>query len=125
MKFGGFLHTPKPRTFEYKPRFYDPAKEEWEAKKKELLGDDYKGDEGKEYRPGQYIGELRIRRGIIANRDKKQRQQRRTLRSLLFLVLLLAFAWWLMKTDFSNSVWAVFLGGGGQGQAQTEQVQGE
>jgi hypothetical protein len=110
MKFS-FSHTPKPRAFDYRPRYYDPAKEEWEMKKKELLGSDYQAKEEREYRPGQYIGELRIRRGIIANRDKKQRQQKRTLRSLIFLVLLVAFAYWLIKTDFSNSIWAVFLSG--------------
>ncbi len=106
-----FIHAPKPRAFEYKPRFYDPVKEEWEAKKREVLGEDYVPKEGEEYRPGQYIGELRIRRGIIADRQQKEMKQRRTLRSIILLVLLAAFAWWLMKVDLSNSVWAMFLGG--------------
>jgi len=113
MKFG-FIHTPKPRAFEYRPRHYDPVQEEREIRKQELLGDDYVRKDEEEYRPGQYIKQLRIRRGIIANREKKQRRQRRTLRSLIFLILLIAFAWWLMKTDFSNTIWAVFLSGGGQ-----------
>lgn len=119
----GFFNTPKPRAFEFKPRYYDPVKEEREAKRRALLGEDYAGGEEKEYRPGQYIGQLRIRRGIIADRDKKQRQQKRTLRTLIFLALLAAFTWWLIRADFSNSIWAVFLGGGQQ--TQTEQVQGE
>ena len=121
MKFK-FAHTPKPRAFEYKPRYYDPVKEEWEAKKRELLGDDYRPEDGKEYRPGQYIGELRIRRGIIADRQKKQNRQRRTLRSLILLVLLAAFGWWLWKADFSRSVWATFLGGQ---QTQNQSITGE
>ena len=113
MKFKLF-HTPKARQFEYKPRHYDPAEEEREARKRELLGDDYKGkeEEDGEYKPGQYIRQLRIRRGIVADREKAQRRQRRTLRSIIMLVLLVAFAWWFMKTDFSNTVWAVFLSGG-------------
>ena len=110
MRFS-FFHKPKPRSFEYKPRFYDPVEEEREARKRELLGENYAGKD-EEYRPGQYIKQMRIRRGIIANREKSERRQRRTLRSIIMLVLLVAFAWWLINTDFSNSVWAVFLGGG-------------
>jgi hypothetical protein len=111
-----FTHTPKPRAFEYRPRHYDPVKEEREARKRELLGDDYVPKEGEEYRPGQYVSQMRIRRGIIADRQRSEQKQRRTLRSIIMLVLLAVFAWWLMKTDFSNSIWALFLGG------QTEQT---
>ena len=110
MKFR-FFSSQKPRQFEYKPRFYDPEQEEREARKRELLGENTHLEEG-EYRPGKYIGQMRIRRGIIANREKVQRRQKRTLRSILMLVLLAAFAWWLMNADLSNTVWAVFLGGG-------------
>jgi len=111
MKFGLF-HTPKPRQFEYRPRFYDPVQEEREARKRQLLGDDYKDAEQEgEYKPGQYIRQMRIRRGIIADREKKQRRHRRSLRSIIMLALLAAFAWWLMTTDFSNTVWAVFFSG--------------
>ena len=114
MKFK-FVHTPKPRRFDYRPRLYDPVQEEREARKRELLGDDYVPEQSDgEYKPGQYIRQLRMRRGIIADRQKKERQQRRTLRSIIMLVLLVAFAWWLMTTDFSNTAWAVFFGGGGQ-----------
>jgi hypothetical protein len=111
------FHTPKPRPFEYQPRHYDPAREEREARKRILLGDDYVPQEEGEYRPGQYVGQMRIRRGIIAGRQRSERKQRRTVRSLIMLVLLAAFAWWILKTDFSNTVWALFFGG------QTQQTQ--
>lgn len=107
MKFK-FIHAPKPKQFEYKPRHYDPAQEERDAKKRELLGDDYKEDEG-EYRPGQYISQLRIRRGIVAEREKNKRKQRRTLRSIIFLVLLLLLAWWMMTSEGTSSIWDVLL----------------
>ncbi|MCD8186968.1 MAG: hypothetical protein LUD68_11235 [Rikenellaceae bacterium] len=111
MKFS-FFNTRKPRQFDYRPRYYDPAQEEREARKRELLGEDYQPAEGEQaYKPGQYIRQMRIRRGIIADREKKQRQQRRTLRSIILLALLCAFAWWLMTADFSNSIWAVFFSG--------------
>ena len=114
MKFS-FMRMPKPRQFEYRPRHYDPVEEERLARKRELLGEDYTGEavDG-DYKPGQYIRQLRIRRGIIADREKKQKRQRRSLRSIVMLVLLAAFAWWLMTADFSHSVWAVFFGGGAQ-----------
>ena len=31
-----FFHTPKPKQFEYKPRYYDPRKEELEERKRAL-----------------------------------------------------------------------------------------
>ena len=30
-----FFRTPKPKSFSYKPRYYDPEKEKWERKKAE------------------------------------------------------------------------------------------
>lgn len=111
------FRVPKPRAFEYQPRHYDPAAEERETRKRALLGDDYESAEAGEYRPGQYIGDLRIRRGIIADRQRSERKQRRTLRSLIMLVLLGVMAWWILKADFTNTVWALFFGG----QTQTEQ----
>ena len=98
------FHTPKPRTFEYKPRHYDPVQEEREARKRELLGDDYVPREDETYRPGQYLSQMRIRRGIVAERERTARNQRRTLRSIIMLVLMALMGWWIMKTDFSNTV---------------------
>jgi hypothetical protein len=104
MKFK-FVHTPKPRQFEYIPRFYDPEKEEREARKRAVLGDAYDGPDGPAaYRPGQYIHELRIRRGIIAERDKLHRRHRRNLRTIVLLVLLLFLGWWLMRSDFTGGI---------------------
>ena len=42
----GFFKTPKPKQFEFKPRHYDPIKEEMEERKRELglLEDDKEED---------------------------------------------------------------------------------
>lgn len=105
MKFK-FVHTPKPRQFEYIPRYYDPEKEEREARKRAVLGDAYEGPDGPaDYRPGQYIHELRIRRGIIAERAKVQRRATRSLRTIIALVLLILLGWWLMRSDFTGGLW--------------------
>ena len=104
------VHTPKPRQFEYNPRFYDPEKEEREARKRAVLGDSYEGPDGPaEYKPGQYIQELRIRRGIIAERDKIHRKQRRSLRMIIMLVLLVLLGWWLMTSKTTGSILEMFI----------------
>ena len=33
-----FFYTPKPRQFDYRPRYYDPEKEAREKRREELLG---------------------------------------------------------------------------------------
>ncbi len=94
-----FFHTPKPRQFNYRPRYYDPEAEEREMRKRELLGDDYaeayktdeeRAESRKEYHPGQYINEIRMRRGVIADRRKKDNKSGARQRQLLIAIVLVA-----------------------------------
>lgn len=100
-----FFGNRKVRQFEYRPRYYDPEKEEREERKKALLGEDYKdaykkeGEAGEkeEYRPGQYIHQLHVRRGIIARRQQAEKKQTRMRRFIILLVLLVALGIWLLS----------------------------
>lgn len=96
-----FFHAPKPRQFDYIPRYYSPEKEEREERKKTVLGENYKDayeneGEKKEYEPGQFVNQVRIRRGIIADRERVEKKRMRTLRALVFLILLIAIGYWLV-----------------------------
>ena len=59
-------------SFKYTPRYYDPAKEEREARRAELLGKrlDTGAQEGEEYIPGQYIRTQREARASRRSGDK-------------------------------------------------------
>ncbi|MDR2935987.1 MAG: hypothetical protein LBU80_01405 [Rikenellaceae bacterium] len=94
-----FFHTPKPRQFNYRPRYYDPEAEEREQRKKELLGEDYadayktpeeRAQSQREYHPGQYVNEVRIRRGVIADRRRQAGKRSARNRQLLISVALVA-----------------------------------
>ena len=89
--------TRKPRQFEYRPRYYDPDKEAWEQRRKELFGEEEpSAPEDKEnYRPGQYVEQLRFRRGIMAERQRSA-QRRPALVRLVFLIALLVLLGWYM-----------------------------
>ena len=98
-----FFKQPKPRQFNYRPRYYDPAAEERERRKQEVLGpnyrDEYKTAEeksGEEYRPGQYIQQMRVRRGIVAER-RRNRKKTSMLVSFVLLIGIIYFAWWIFR----------------------------
>lgn len=79
-----FFHTPKPRRFEIKPRYYDPQKEEWEMRKKALgLSDD--ADK-------EFLLRSRIQhRWGQERRAAKKRTDLRRLIIFIFLVLILIY----------------------------------
>lgn len=79
-----FFYTPKPRQFDYKPRYYDPEKEAREQRRRELLGD--RPAEGEEYVPGELLRQRRMQRMM----DAESRRRRKRPVSVLFLILLLA-----------------------------------
>lgn len=88
-----FVHTPKPRQFNYRPLYFDPEKEAREKRRKELIGsgmiseDDDSSAPG-EYRRGEYIREMKIRRGVIANHTPEKRKAG-SIRMVIFIILLL------------------------------------
>lgn len=110
MIFGAFK-VRKPRGYDYKPRYYNPEQEAREERKREVLarnmaekGLSCEESEGaghseggrKEYQPGQYIGEMRMRRGISSARKFERRKMNLT-RVIIFVVLMLIAVWYLLK----------------------------
>lgn len=99
--------TRKPREFNYRPRFYDPEQEAWEERKKEvraaqgILNDKYtesatSGDSDG-YVPGQYVRQVRIRRGAVARRQNRGRNRSGMTRLLIIFALAFLMALWIFR----------------------------
>lgn len=90
--------TRKPRQFEYKPRFYDPDKEAWEQRRKELFGEE-ETPSGKDekYHPGQYVEQMRFRRGIMAERQRNAKRRPAVMRLALLIALLGLLGWYIFS----------------------------
>lgn len=84
-----FFSQRKPREFAYRPRYYDPAQEEREQRKKVVLGERYKspqertriaaGQEGTpaNYVPGSILREhIAARRGVSAAESMRKRRRK-------------------------------------------------
>lgn len=89
----------KPRQFEYKPRHWDPEAEEREARRRQILGDDYAPGE---YRPGMYIREKRLLRMQERERERVRRNKRGVIRTVIFLGLVVGVLY-LMFTYFGKA----------------------
>ena len=97
--------TRKPREFDYRPRFYDPEQEAREERKKELRAERELASENggevrhdSDYTPGQYIGQMRMRRGIIADRRNRKTNKRATsIRMAIIVVFLVLLAWYIFS----------------------------
>ena len=74
-----FFHTPKPRQFNYIPRYFDPAKEALEKKKAEM-GLDSKLSEAEKRR-------MRIRRGFGYSPEEMQEKKKLSFNSMRNIVL--------------------------------------
>ena len=90
-----FFHTPKPRKFNIEPRYWDPEKEEREARKRRInaeLGIKEKG----EYKP--LISKGEFRKGLSNGKWSPSVQRRKTnTRLLIFIVLAAALIWYMLK----------------------------
>lgn len=97
--FGSAFKTRKPRQFDYHPRFYDPDKEAWEERKKEVLGERYYENHEKtsDCKPGQRVRDLRIRRGVVANRQRAQQKRSLTTRMIILILILAALVWFIFS----------------------------
>lgn len=94
----------KPRSFEYKPRHFDPEKEAREERRKELRGedaDDQHDDHDTEketYRPGQYIRKsMYARRGLGTSRQDKDKRNTKIIRVVLVALFILLLMLWLVE----------------------------
>mgnify|MGYP003299342402 FL=1 len=74
-----FFHTPKPRQFNYIPRYFDPEKEALE-KKKASMGLDSKLSEAEKRR-------MRIRRGFGYSPEEMQEKKKFSFNSMRHIVL--------------------------------------
>jgi uncharacterized membrane protein (DUF106 family) len=88
MALFGFLKPPKPVGFDYKPRFYDPKKEEFQErlrKAHELAGDDPEALKARIRR------NLQRKSSYLANSQLRQRQvMKSNLRLLVIIIVLIA-----------------------------------
>lgn len=91
--------TRKPRQFEYRPRYYDPDKEAWEQRQKELFGEEetLTPEDKENYRPGQYVEQLRFRRGIMAERQRSAKRRPAIMRLALLIALLVLLGWYMFS----------------------------
>jgi hypothetical protein len=95
-----FFKRPKPRSFNYKPIYYDPEKEEAEERKKALNG-------LKDNDPGEHMrAEIRRKWKVERkNTDKKQNLFR-----FLFYIIIAIFAIYLIFfSDFVNKFVSIFV----------------
>jgi len=82
----GFFKTQKPKQFEFKPRYYDPKKEEMEERKKQLgLSDDDKEEDYK----------IRLRSRMNSQWHKKGEEKKSggflSNRNKMWIMLIVAF----------------------------------
>lgn len=103
MKFS-FFHTPKPRTFNYIPRYYNPEQEALE-KKKAAMGLDSKLSEREKRR-------MRIRNAYGYDPDDYKEKSKigfKTVRFVLFFGLMAFFVYVIFETPFVEKFFEMFL----------------
>lgn len=95
-----FTHTPKPRQFNYKPIYYNPEEEE---RKERRAAAEANAEDKEHYVPGSYIRNARKSRMDIgegaSKLEKELRRQRMLIRLIIFIVLLLAVGYALMRSQ--------------------------
>jgi hypothetical protein len=82
-----FFHTPKPRSYNYEPRFWNPEKEKREARERRIKAELNVTENG-EYKP--YIEKGEFKKGLTRGKWTASRQKRRSNTRLLILIGLLA-----------------------------------
>ncbi|MFI3268289.1 MAG: hypothetical protein R3Y51_06185 [Rikenellaceae bacterium] len=96
-KFTAFQRN-KPRQFNYEPRYYDPKKEERDARQR-ALGIIEEDEKDKKYVPGSYIRSKRIQRMLgVENKPKKNNALRVALvRFAIAITLLIALCYFIIN----------------------------
>jgi hypothetical protein len=91
MAIPSFFKQNKPRGFTYKPRYYDPGKEEWEERRR-AMGLASAEDAGRsEQEPGKKVYHSRIVRGSMRSRFTRSRdrvQRQTTIRLIVILIII-------------------------------------
>lgn len=99
---GKFFHTPGSKQFNFKPRFYDPDKEERDERERRIKEEmgifDEKKDNGKAHK-ANIKGQFRNIGGWSKSSESARRSQNRR---LIWIILILAFIMYLFFwSDFT------------------------
>lgn len=90
-----FFSTPKPKSFHIEPRYWDPKKEEREARQRRINAE-LGIDDGGEYKA--YIPKGEFRKGMSKGKFSAQVQRRKSNTRLLVLVVLIAgIVYWMLS----------------------------
>lgn len=84
-----FFNTPKPRQFDYRPRYYDPEKEARDKRREEILGK--RAPDG-EYVPGEMLRNRQMKRMIAADEGRHTKRKKGSTLMLIILLVLLGLA---------------------------------
>lgn len=90
---GKFFHTPKPKQFNYRPRFYDPGKEELQDRERKIkreMGIVDEEEAGKPFSPG-IKGQFRNTDGWKSKSSEDARRAQNTRLIMLIVILALVF----------------------------------
>lgn len=89
----------KPRQFNYEPRYFDPKKEEREARQRALGIIEPENAEDDKYIPGSYIKSKRVRRMLAIDEDKDKKNSLKVglIRFIIAMVLLLLLAYFIIN----------------------------
>ena len=99
MKFS-FFHKGKPRTFNYKPIYYDPAKEEAEERRKSL---DYSHTEGHRDRIRAAF------RRRLKNQPEEVDRNSQVIRFVFYVIFTVFAIYLIFFTDFINKLVSYFV----------------
>lgn len=89
-----FFHTPKPKSYAPKPRFYDPEKEERDKLISQLKAKHGIKEEDGKKKPMMAHGDFR--KGMVGNKFSMSAQRRKSNTRLLVLVILLGLVIYFM-----------------------------
>ena len=95
----GFFYRPKPKGFNYIPRYYDPEKEAWEQKKAEA------GHSSNLSHEEELRLQMRKKWGVEKNKETPAERRSKVLRAIIIgAVVVIAFYYIFCTPMFTNLV---------------------
>ncbi len=82
-----FFHTPKPKSYNVEPRYWDPEKEKRDARERRIKSEMGLKDDNGSYKP--FIGKGDFRKGLSKGKWSARNQRRKSNIRLLILIALL------------------------------------
>ncbi len=93
-----FFYRPKPKKFNYIPRYYDPDKEAWEQKKAE------KGMDTKLSHEEQLRLQMRKRWKRASQEEIKAERRQKTLRAFVLVAVVLMLFYFIFGTPLMTNI---------------------